>query len=664
MQSCNNEIKGESKMFGVIKLEIARNMTKLSVYCLVGFLLVSIVILQLGLEKLKLDEKQSREFAAVHLERLNGFINYEQYGIFGIDRLLLASPLFYLFHHSSTLDELQANIEMSSRYKLYKPEMGKNLFKRPTGGSLDFSWFYLIFGTLMVCLWSFLTSGNKDFKTFLNNYVGVKGISLGIMLGRIILVMMANLIVLAVCWLQYLVNGTALGAVEITGLFHFYLISTLMMSILATVAGGFGAGKNWKKGAIKAAIFWIIFVFLWPEALNAVFARKAEINLKSLEEHQKQKNELLLPFEKEALKNTGRYKSIPERSEYEKRRIEHYWNVVSKKIADIDMEMIEKIETLSRSFHLWSIFNPVTFYKSVNNELGSKGYNSYNKFFKENLVIQRQFLRYVFDKRYYDNYSKVEPFLPADQLVVKAEPALPGFYLPGIIFNFFVMVLSLFIGYFMYKRQLYPKPEVPRGYEEVDIKANYGNIEFVSCEKQDLSDTVVNVFRGHPRDFNGKITIYNHDVVNEQRTGFDFVPNQANILGSIRVKQLLAFMTKIPGIAGEKIYQFKQANQERLKFRFCELEPVERAVILLDLCLLRESKIYLLKDFSAGIFQHSLNQVIDKLEPLKEKGVLILCLSDIFMRADKSYKYSYDRKQGKYVDIDIYVNSRKAGTRG
>lgn len=653
-------------MFGVMKLEISRNMTKLGIYCLVGFLLVSIVILQLGLEKLKLDEKQSQEFSEVHLERLNGFINYEQYGIFGLDRLLKAAPLFYLFHQSSTLDELQANIEMSTRYKLYKPEMGRNLFKRPTGGSLDFSWFYLIFGTLIVSLWSFLTSRSKDFNIFLNNYTGVKGVYLGIMLGRVILVMIANLLVLAICWLQYLVNGISFGPGEIFGLFHFYLVSTLMMVVLTAIIGGFGTAKNWKKGAIKAAIFWIIVVFLWPEALNAIFARKAEINLKSLEEHQKQKDELLLPFEKEALKNTGRYETIPEKKESDRKSAEKYWNVVSRKIREIDLDMINKIESLSRSFQLWSIFNPVTFYKSVNNELGSKGYNSYNRFFKDNLVIQRKFLRFVFDKRYYENYSKVEPFLPADQLVVKAKPTLPRFYLPGIIFNFFLMLLSLYIGYFMYKRQLFPKPEVPEGYEEVNIKANYGNIEFVSCEKQDLSYTVVNVLRGQHRDFNGKITIDNHDVINEpeQRPAFDFIPNQANIPGNIRVEQLLAFISKKPGISSEKIKQFKQANQDKLKCRFCELESVERAVILLDLCLLTEATIYVLKDFSAGIFQHSLAQLIDKLEPLKEKDMLILCLADIFMRVDKSYKYSYDRKKERYVDIDNYVNTRTGGARG
>ena len=104
-------------------------------------------------------------------------------------------------------------------------------------------------------------------------------------------------------------------------------------------------------------------------------------------------------------------------------------------------------------------------------------------------------------------------FLPADELVVKAEPGLPRFYLVGYIYNLFLLVLSLLIGYFMYKRQLFPKPEVSEGYKEVDIKANHGNIEFVSCEKQGLSYMVANVLRGHPRGFNGKITIDNLDVV-------------------------------------------------------------------------------------------------------------------------------------------------------
>ena len=90
---------------------------------------------------------------------------------------------------------------------------------------------------------------------------------------------------------------------------------------------------------------------------------------------------------------------------------------------------------------------------------------------------------------------------------------------------------------------------------------------------------------------------------------------------------------------------------------------MERAIILLDLCLLHYAKIYVLKDFSSGIFRHSFIQVIDKLEPIKEKGVLILCLSDIFMKADKSYKYSYNRKQEKYIDIDNYVNKKNASKR-
>jgi hypothetical protein len=651
-------------MFEVTRLEIARNMTRLGIYCLIGFLLVSVIILQLGLEKLKLDEKQGFDFSEVQLKRLEVFMNYQQYGAFGIDRLLRSSPLLYMFHNSSTLNELQANIDISTRYKLYKPEMGKNLFARPTGGSLDFSWFYLVFGTLGVSLWSFLISRNKDYKIFLNNFSGIKGVYWGIMLGRGLLIMTANLIILAVCALQFLVNGATLGPGEIYGLLYLFLVSTLMMVIFAAVTGGLGAAKDWKKGVIKTAILWIVLVLIWPEALNAIFARKAEISLKSLEEHQKQKNELYLPFEKKALKNTGRYETQPGKEEADKQSAEEYWTEVSQRIREIDLKMIEKIEKLSRSFHFCSIFNPVTYYKSVNNELGSKGYNSYNMFFKENLEIQRKFLRHVFNKRYYENYTKVEPFLPAGELVVQAKPSLSAYFHEGLIFIFLLMVLSLYTGYFLHKSYMYPKPVKADVFQEVDINAEKGQIVFISCENQDLNDTVTNVTRGYPQGFNGKIIIDNLDVAADPSLDIDFIPNYRQVPGNIRVEQLLEFIGKTGKIANEKINRFKQDYQDRLTCRFSEIEPVEGNLILLDLCRLRDGKIYVLKDFSAGIFQHNIYLVIEKLEALKEKGVLILCLSDIFMRTDKTYQYSYNRTLGKYVDMEKYYESKREAERG
>jgi hypothetical protein len=639
-------------MFTVIKLEIKRNINRRTAAVLLIFLIIFIGINQVGIEKFKVDEKQQEAFIRVHEKLIESFISYEQYGALGIDRLLLGCPLISLFYNSSTLTDLQVNVEITSRYKLYKPEMGKNLFKRPTGGSLDFSWFFIMFGSLAICLWSFFACRNSEYLMFLNNFTGPGRIYAGVILARVILIIISIFIVVLAARVQFLINGIPLSAAGLSALFHFFLVSSITMSVLAAVSARLGAVKNWEKGAAITAIFWIFVVFLWPEVLNLVFSRKAEIQMKSLEEYQIQKNEIYFLFEKEVLKNTGRYETIPEKEESDRKSAEHYWKVVSRKIREIDLQMIDKTEELSRQFQAAGIFNPVTFYKSVNNELGSKGFNSYNRFFRENLDIQRGFLRKVFDKRYYENYTKVEPYLPFEKLAVKAEPGLPAFFTAGILLNLFYLVTAIFWGSAGFKRFMFPKPEAPGGYKEVKLECQQGNIEVVTSDNRDLYAQVVNVLYGIPRDFDGKITIDGQSIVNTRIKPVVYVPGQDSIPGNFRVNDLFNLAGKMPGTTKQRLQQLKLQYQHILKKRFAHLDPGQRTNILLDLCGLKEPKIYLIRDFSPVMYGKSLIPALNKLRSIKETGALILCLSEIFMRPSKSYHYSYDSKEKKYIDLE------------
>jgi len=644
-------IKGGT-MFTVIKLELKKNFNRYTSACLLIFLIILIAVNQVGIEKHKVDEKQQEAFIHVQVKLIEGFINYEQYGIFGIDRLLLDCPLISLFYNSSTLTELQANIEYSTRYKLYKPEMGKNLFKRPTGGSLDFSWFFIIFGSLAICLWSFFARSDQEYLMFLHNFTGPRRIYLGIVLGRVLLIVICNFIIVLAARVQFTINGISLTPAEISALVYFFLAASITMSVLAAVSTRLGAIKNWRKGAVITAIFWIIVVFLWPEVLNLIFSRRAEINMKSLEEYQIQKNKQLLGLEKKALKNTGRFDKQQEKQDSDRISAEIYWNVVSKKIRAIDLQMIDETEEISREFQAASIFNPVTFYKSVNNELGSKGFNSYNRFFRENLEIQRGFLRRVFDKRYYGNYTKVEPYLPFEKLVVKAEPGLPAYFTAGILLNLFYLVIAITWGSAGFKRSMFPKPEAPGGYEEIELDCQPGNIEVVTSDNEDLYAQVVNVLFGMPRDFNGIITINGQSVVNTAGKPVVYVPGQDKIPGNFRVVDLFNLAGKMHSTKKQQLQQFKQDHRGILKKRFAHLDPGQRTCILLDLCKLKEAEIYLIRDLKPVLYGKSLVPALNKLRSIKETGALILCLSEIFMTPAKSYHYSYDSKEKKYIDLE------------
>jgi hypothetical protein len=245
--------------------------------------------------------------------------------------------------------------------------------------------------------------------------------------------------------------------------------------------------------------------------------------------------------------------------------------------------------------------------------------------------------------------------LPDSQLVVQAQPALPTFFLAGLVVNLFYLVISNLFGYYMFKRSMFPPAESPGGYEEVDIHAGYGSVVFIDAEKDDLGDRVINVFSGYPRGFNGKITVCDQDMVNSLKKEFVFVPRQLKVPGHFRTGFLINCLGKMPGIPLEKIGGLKQDKKDLLKKRFSDLAPGERAILLLDLCQLKRAKIYILRN--PGIPGKSLNGFVKKLRLLKESGALILCLAEIFMRPDKSYKYEFDQASKRYEDLDNYGKS-------
>jgi hypothetical protein len=636
----------------IAKLEIKRNINQWAFISLAAFLIILCILNQVGIEKFNLEQKQKKDFIHVQEKLIEGFINYEQYGGLGFERLLNAGPLFSLFYNSSTLNDLQANLDISTRYKLYELELGKNLFNRPTGGNLDFSWFFIIFGSLAISIWSFFAGRNLEYMMFLNNFTRPWRIYTGIILGRVILIVISILILVLAAWFQYLVNGIRPDEGEISALCHFFLVSSIAMSILSAIISRLGAVKNWKKGAIKAALAWIMIVLVWPEILNLAFSRKAEVEMKSLEEFQMQKNDLLLPLEKKALEDTGRYDSQQEKKESDRENAEIFWNVVSKKIRAIDLQMIDKTGKISSQFQAASIFNPVTFYKSTNNELGSKGYNSYNLFFRENLEIQRGFLRHVFNKRYYGNYTKVEPYLPMDQLAVKAEPSLPRFFTAGILLNLFYLVIAVFWGCAGFKRFIFPQPQAPGGYEQVKIESQSNSIAAVTCDNPDLYDQVTNVHFGFPQDFNGEITLDGQNIADNPDRIVVYVPGQSKIPGNFQVNDLVHLSVKMTDTKKPIVDVLAREHKDILNLKLSALAPGQRTVVLLDLCGLKNPGIYLIRDFKPTMYGKSLIKALDKLRSIKNKGALILCLSEIFMTPTKSYNYSYDSKEKKYIDLE------------
>jgi len=611
-------------MFKLVKLECGRNLDKTGICIVFVFILLAIAILQVGIEKYKPELVQKKEFIDVEARKIQRYINYVQYGIYGFRIFLSSSPIMAMFYNSSTLSDLQAFIDNGVRLKFSKPETGKNLFERPTGGTLDLSWYLLIPASLIVVPWGFFTFRNRAYIHYLMNYARDKLVYWGVMLGRVLIVITVLAITTGIVFFQFLLNGIVLNSREVSGLLVFLLLSIMVLGFLLVFSAGFGARQGWVKAVLVTVCSWLIFVMLWPEVLNIVIAGKAAANMKSMYKHEIQKTEKLMEFEREALKRTGRYDTVKEKKESDRKMAEYYWNNVSKDIDRLEFEMIEKSEENARKFHFWSIFNPVTFYKSVNNELSSKGYNMYMKFYRGNQEIQKGFLRFYFDRRFYGNYSKVEPYLAAGENIFPTSPSLPAFFPGGLAVGFFYILTGLGFSYFRFKCRVYPSQN-REAFQNLKIVLKKGIYITLNVFDRVFTPQLLKVFWGKCKKFTGQVTLDGENIVNKKIKDVAYIPDPAKIPGGVKVR---LFVTALAGLlkpGKEKIRQLKaQLGNDLLSRHMSDLSGKEKAGLLLKLAQLKQPAIYILHDLLKDMPECDKSGMMDTLYDLKNSGCLTI----------------------------------------
>ncbi|MCK4762023.1 MAG: hypothetical protein KAW12_07480 [Candidatus Aminicenantes bacterium] len=189
------------------------------------------------------------------------------------------------------------------------------------------------------------------------------------------------------------------------------------------------------------------------------------------------------------------------------------------------MNMIEKIEKNVKRFYIWSIINPITFYRSVNNELGSKGYNEYLRFYKDCMDKQKGFLRFYYDNKLKGN-PKVVSFLKDGDFIFYAKPSLPAYFGLGLVVQLFWIVLLFAGGYILFSRSIYPKPvsaKAFKGFKTIDIPAGKLAVFNSIDDKGGIADQVYNALSGKCE----KNFIKINGV--EPAGDFFYIPNRSNI---------------------------------------------------------------------------------------------------------------------------------------
>ena len=615
-------------MGGVFTLEIKRNITRWSAAGLLIFILVASMVLQIGIAKYKLELKQEKEFIEVEARKVQRYINYMQYGGYGFRRLLKSSPLMAMFYNSTTLGDLQAFIDSGVRLNFSKPEIGKNLFERPTGGTLDFSWYILQLGSLIVMAWGFTCFRNREYLRYLMNFTSAGNVYWGILLGRILLIGAALAITMGIAFIQFLLNGITLTAREISSLSVFLLIAFITLVFLLMVSAGLGALENRPKGGVLTVVCWLLLVMLWPEILNVAFSNKAAANMKSRYKHEIQKIEKLMEFERLALAHARdtRYKTEEEKFQSDKTFGEQWIHDKFKDIEKIDGEMADKTGVNARNFQFWSIFNPVTFYKSVNNELSSKGYYTYNRFYRENQAIRKGFLRYYLNKRFYENYAKVEPFLSGEASLVHAGPGLPAYFGLGLGISLLYLVFSFYFSLFRFNARVYPRPGKVNAAPGFHLDLKPGKYININVHVREFIHQLLNVLNGKGEDFTGKVTIDGLNAGARKRNSV-YLPAPGTLRGGIKAGSYIDITGRLMNLGNEEIRECKAGlGPGIIEKRLDDLDTSGKALVMFKLALLKGAGIFICHDFLKQVNGIAYTLIRDEINKLKSRGIIFVDL--------------------------------------
>jgi ABC-type Na+ transport system ATPase subunit NatA len=554
--------------------------------------------------------------------------------------MFVPSPLSVFFANSGVISELTAFVDSGARLRIYNSFLGKNLYVEKTGGFKDFFGIILLFGSFLSLFVGYHCLHHHEYLKFLASILGFKKVYFSILLSRIMAFNLAFLLIVGIALASMRLRNISLSSEDYLYLSIYIFVMALLFlffSVLGVLAGSITSKS---LGIVAIIVLWFSFIFLIPGAISKIVSGKAG-KITSAYNLEQKKLKLLTDFESKALIEAQRYTNMKERIESEKKLIESYWDNEFKKINALEAKMQADMRDSYRYFQQLSVIFPSTFYLTINNEISSKGYENFFNFYRYIQQLQQQFIRFYFDKRYYSNYKKIEPFVKGEENIFYAKSRLPGYFLIGVLLTIFYVALLSIAAYSRFKKCLFVLPDkTGPDANKLDLSINSGESVVLLTTAGTIINQLYNVFSGIFRGFNGKVMVNKEDIVpkkNKKKEDFVYLCQPDKIPGNINAGDFISFFKKLLHIPEEEVRHFvenlKIAQIEKKNIN--ELKEKEKGKLLFALARLKNSRIYMIHDFAKGMPIDFIAGLKVQVKKLKDEGATILYLSNDILLATK-----------------------------
>jgi hypothetical protein len=621
--------------------------TILAIVVLLGFLLLD------GYSRFNASQENAKTFQATEKEKVDHYVFYDQYSIYGVRLMSMPSSMSIFFNNSTVFKDMTANFDAGERLNISVNLKGENLFAQKAGEYMDFSGIIFLLGVLLGLLYGFFGSHNKDYLLFLSGLADYRTILRCLLISRIILI---NLVLLALAGLA-LLGLLILGVPIPVGFFIIFLaVAVLILSIFVTTGFIIGTINKTTVGLAVLAIIYFASVFLIPWGvlkITSVSAYEITSNYKM----ELDKLKLLMGVEKGILEKVGILKRGDVPSEKLKELVTNARENQFQKFLDIEYKMKAEMMDRSNLFEIISLLFPTTFYLANNYELSSQGYLNFHDFYVDSITKKFQFIDFYIGKIIaFKPGDRIEAFIKGDENLFMAKSRLSAHFWPGLLISLAWLLGLYFVACHRFRKFLYPDAEYKNAYANLDIDLKTGKYIAFDIAQTDAIHWFLNTLCGKGRDFNGKISIDGEKIVPGENNNVLIIPNPTAIPGNIPVRTLSRFFANMMALSpGEKIDVEAAAGSGAGKKKFNALLPKDKVNFLLTAAGFKKSRGYVLYDFIRGVPSKYKPIVIDWIVRMKEQGRMVIDLpelSHLYLKTD--YYSTIDFEDDIYEEYKIF----------
>lgn len=602
-------------------LDCKRIFKPLRIWVFILVLMISLYFVQEGIWEYEGLNVNKANFLRLERENIKTFINYTQYGSFGVRLLFFPSPASVFFPNTGLDPDYTALIDSGARLRINNSFLGKNLYAENINGFNDFSGFLFFVVSITGLFWGYVALRYPKLFKFLVSFSSYRSVFFSYIGAKFLLLAVLIIITAGGAILVTLINDIHLASKDIGDIGVFIgmiLLVALFFFLMGTIAGSF---KSKVVGIIGVVISWFVFMVLIPGAITKFVAEKAD-NITSMYNIEQEKLKILMDFEKRAYDQAQRYKSIQEKQESNRRLADDYWNNEFKKIQTVEGKMQKEMMDNFHYYQRLSMLFPTTFFQSVSNEVSSKGYGNFFRFYKYSQDVHEGFVKYYQVKKFYSNYSRVVPYLRGEDNVFRGECMLPENFIPGLVITCIYIAGLLWISLFGFRKVLYSFPanwEI--GLKNPTLKMKKGELRIFYVEDERFSHQLFNLLSGRGKAFKenafiGKVFIDEKDIcIQPPDEKFLYVARIENIPGDIRGCDIVRLSGGTPKETTCSKKSLEQLTRE------------EKENFYLSLFNGKKFDIYLIDDIGKGMSITFILELKRRLEKLSREGALVMYLT-------------------------------------